>query len=1464
MNKQIVLGILAVLLLASFAPLAPPNPHFSGENVEDNASGIERIQLTPDPDSVGDAHPSASWDGEERLRPTTVDTHLGQFTEFGFESDVEVPEILTEIRTDIVMVVVHGDVGLWDARVALTALPGIEVRAHIPPSGFLLQGHPVALAATTQLDFVAAVHPLPLAFMIDYHVSDLLADAANLESPNLLSTAVQLNGWRESSSGTPQDHVRLGHLSGDLDQTAEQMLTNHRPIQSGRHLGIIPLSEIANIAAEPALAWISLEPVWELDNNEAIGHMRADDVSNYFPNIGLNGSGHSVTVADSGIDRDHGDFDGRIEHVESVIWGDSSTEDVHSGHGTHVACTVLGNGSHGSYAGVAPQATLRFQAMEDDDSGNFGGVSMDTLIRKAYEANSHIHTNSWGAHEYYGEYTTSSEDADSRTNTYDRFWSYDGMIVLVSAGNDGPNSDTITPPATAKNVVAVGNHHNRGGGAPDTLSDGSSRGPTDDGRIKPDVTAPGSWVRSCRSQDADDIGGASWSSQWYLEYSGTSMAAPNAAGASVLIREYLMEVAGRPAPQGALIKGLLILGAEDAGTRDIPNMNEGWGRVNLANSLIPGTDTGIWVDDRTTVRSGQSREYQFNLSRSNTPFKVVLTWSDYPGSTWSSKQLQNDLDMVVTAPDGTEYLGNDFASGRSTTGGDADDTNNVEVVLVDQADIGVWTVRITDVAHGGQSSDQPFALAVRGAGVNDLRSDPMPVAASFQLSTDIPQVNDVCQITIQIQNQGGGRANPLYVEAIAGGQNLGDVELDLGPGMSRWATWDWTPTSEGQKSILIRIDPNDDFEEIDEDNNMFETLVGVSAPGVRVTADATTKTLEDSSATSTSWDFSIRNTALIPTNASIASSTPIKISSGQAMTTWFTSFTQTTFELEGSESADIGFTLVHDSPPDPGLYQFTITAHDDDNDIDFPLTVALRVNVLPGVSFQAPFQTLQVHPSEPTRFTVDVHNDGNGNQGYNLYLESPIGWWVGLDSLGTTTDSASGSTGAIPVDGARTVDMTLVPPAGTPPTAGLSLTANLRVISQVDPDQYWVYPIQFEVIEFESGQIEIESEMMTLQPDSTTYIQFTVTNIGNAPLTLYPNLDDRPGGWSVTMGTQTLEVPIGDSVPYVVGLEGNGFALGGEINVHLSTLSGYRITWNGQLNVAEEAKPVVAFCELCNSYDFHPTGEPGFLLSWVIGNDGSAAWSPSISFDFPDNSWSGSCDQIGEINGGQSTEVSCIIVAPVLAPAGPTDVALVVNAEGVERTSHTTLTIAANPAILWRTLSIDESMEGKTSDIYLEVENIGNVPVQDRLILETPRGWDAEVEGTDLVSLSVGATQGIRISIVPDAGEDTLSLDLEQGSTVEGSSYSITMDVPNDPTLVRESDSAIETIAIIGLIVFIIAGLALATVLVIRLRQPPPSQAPIASAFVPQVVQQPIAVAPAVTPQVTPQTNLQEVPQNGE
>ena len=118
--------ILTVLLLCSLAPLSYPTSSVP-DVIDEGTSGIERIVLTPDPDRIGSASPSASWDGEEQVRQTIADTHLGVFTVNGLQSDVEIPEVLTTIRADIALVLIDGDVGLWTGRVALTELPGSKL-----------------------------------------------------------------------------------------------------------------------------------------------------------------------------------------------------------------------------------------------------------------------------------------------------------------------------------------------------------------------------------------------------------------------------------------------------------------------------------------------------------------------------------------------------------------------------------------------------------------------------------------------------------------------------------------------------------------------------------------------------------------------------------------------------------------------------------------------------------------------------------------------------------------------------------------------------------------------------------------------------------------------------------------------------------------------------------------------------------------------------------------------------------------------------------------------------------------------------------------------------------------------------------------------------------------------------------------------------------------------------------------
>ena len=216
----------------------------------------------------------------------------------------------------------------------------------------------------------------------------------------------------------------------------------------------------------------------------------------------------------------------------------------------------------------------------------------------------------------------------------------------------------------------------------------SSRGPTDDGRIKPDVVAPGTNILSVKSSQATDCGWGDGHDDNYCMMGGTSMANPLTAGAVVLVQDWYEDIKGHADPSAALVKATLINTAVDiAGygnlSREaglpIPNNHEGWGRVNLANVAADGRE----FDDNAGLSTGGTATYYFDAA-GGAPFKVTLVWSDYLGSTSASIALVNDLDLVVTGPGGTFY-GNVFDGGWSQTGGSADRRNNVENVYVQSA-----------------------------------------------------------------------------------------------------------------------------------------------------------------------------------------------------------------------------------------------------------------------------------------------------------------------------------------------------------------------------------------------------------------------------------------------------------------------------------------------------------------------------------------------------------------------------------------------------------------------------------------------------------------------------------------------------------------------------------------------------------------------------------------------------------
>ncbi len=404
------------------------------------------------------------------------------------------------------------------------------------------------------------------------------------------------------------------------------------------------------------------------------------------------------------------------------------------------------------------------------------------LFQQAYNEGARIHSNSWGSNAM-GAYTVDSRNADKF------IWDLQDkdMTITYSAGNRGIDangdgvidSDSIGSPATAKNVITVGASENERDNylCDDTLEMGrcdgdnqplftygqawpgdfpatpingdptagnkeqmaafSGRGPTNDGRIKPDLVAPGTFVLSGYSdlyQEGYDPSpnpqNSAWQydgwsepySQYYKYMGGTSMSSPLVAGAAAVVRDFYQETDGHSA-SAALVKATLINSAHDLedenndGANDndfpIPNVHEGWGRVDLANATDGShqyVDNTIGLYTEGGQQQGSSTHYYSVVP--NGPFKVTLVWSDYPSATGVSKNLVNDLDLKVTSPEGTIYLGNVFSGGWSNGGGTQDRTNNVENVYVLSPEEGTWTVEVKgfNVPYG----PQPFALVVDG------------------------------------------------------------------------------------------------------------------------------------------------------------------------------------------------------------------------------------------------------------------------------------------------------------------------------------------------------------------------------------------------------------------------------------------------------------------------------------------------------------------------------------------------------------------------------------------------------------------------------------------------------------------------------------------------------------------------------------------------------------------------------
>ncbi|MEO0086173.1 MAG: S8 family serine peptidase, partial [candidate division WOR-3 bacterium] len=574
-----------------------------------------------------------------------------------------------------------------------------------------------------------------------------VADLPFVRWTGLFQPAYKLEPGLTSASGSMRLVVQLAPDAGpepfisavsDLGGTVDLVVTD------GGAPTIELTADAANIpviARHPDVLWIQAWSAPELCNNMCQWVVQSGWRASAPPDTslaarpawrnGVRGQGTILSTTDTGLNTGHDLFrDPALSITPPGVWPDhrkvvafklyegaSATESPY--HGSHVNGTVGGDdsivGGSSFYDGMAIAARLYFVDLTNASGGfviptnfyslwdtTYNGYGLPDSVRPIKQ-----HSGSWGWSNSSGTYLIQ----DASTDAFG--WAHPDFLNIMAAGNES-STRRIRNPGIAKNVLTVGATQN--GTSSNSIASFSSRGPTQDGRLKPNVCAPGVDLYSARNTGTNT----------YTNMSGTSMATPAVNGTIGLMRCYLQEgyyPTGAPNPadrlgyiSAALLRAMAQVSADpNIGSYVPPDNNIGWGRINADSVLYFAGDTRrlLLADDTSGLATGEYKETFFRV-QSSIPLRVCLAWTDTAAAPSANPTIVNDLNLELLSPSGVEYRGNRYTSGQSTPNPTTWDAINVEECCrVNAPDTGVWRIRVY-ARNVATARNQGFAWAITG------------------------------------------------------------------------------------------------------------------------------------------------------------------------------------------------------------------------------------------------------------------------------------------------------------------------------------------------------------------------------------------------------------------------------------------------------------------------------------------------------------------------------------------------------------------------------------------------------------------------------------------------------------------------------------------------------------------------------------------------------------------------------